>query len=103
MPRRRLWRVSRTNWVSHSVLVLLMDHIYQYPPAMNHTDYYSKKGWYSMLAQAVVGHKYLFRDLCISWPGSVLDTRVLANSCILKKVMSGELLQGEEQVSGKNH
>ena len=76
-------------------------HIPVTPPAMNHTDYYNRKGWYSMLVQAVVDHNYLFRDLCIGWPGSVHDARVLANSCIFKKVMSGELLQGEVQVSGK--
>ena len=35
----------------------LMDHIYKNnvtPPAMNHTDYYSRKVWYSMLVQGVV-------------------------------------------------
>ena len=62
-------------------------HIPVTPPAMNHTNYYSWKGWYSMLVQAVVDHNYLFRDLCIGWPGSVHDARVLANSSIFKKVM----------------
>ena len=46
-------------------------HIPITPPAMNHTDYYNRKGWYSVLLQAVVDHNYLFRDLCIGWPGSV--------------------------------
>ena len=46
---------------------------------MNHTDYYNRKGWYSMLVQAIVDHNYLFRDLCIGWPGSVHDARALAN------------------------
>ena len=40
-------------------------HIPISPPAMNHTDYYNRKGWYSMLLQAVVDHNYLFRNLCI--------------------------------------
>jgi len=52
--------------------------------------------------QAVVDHNYLFRDLCIGWPGSVHDARVLANSSVFWKVTSGELLQGEElQVQGQ--
>ena len=55
-----------------------------------------------MLIQAVVDHNYLFRDLCIGWPGSVHDARVLANSALYKKVTGGELLQGEEiQLQGQ--
>ena len=55
------------------------------PPAMNHTDYYNRKGWYSMLVQVVVDHNYLFRDLCVGWPGSSHDARVFANSTLFKK------------------
>ena len=57
-----------------------MDHIYKYnvtPPAMNHTDYYNRKVWYSMLVQAVVNHNYLFKDIHIGWPGRVHNARVL--------------------------
>ena len=38
-------------------------HIPVRPPALNHTDYYNRKGWYSILVQAVVDHDYLFTDL----------------------------------------
>ena len=67
-------------------------HIPVTPPAMNHTDYYNSKGWYSMLVQALVDHNYLFRDLCISWPGSVHYARVVANSSLFRKVNGGEFL-----------
>ena len=60
-------------------------HIPVTPPAMNYTDYYNRKGWYSMLVQAVVDHNCLFRDICIGWPGSIHDTRVLANSFLYTK------------------
>ena len=38
-------------------------HIPVRPPALNHTDYYNRKGWYSIIVQAVVDHNYLFTDL----------------------------------------
>ena len=45
-------------------------HIPVTPPAINHTDYYNRKGYYSIL-QAVVDHNYLFGDICVGWPGSI--------------------------------
>ena len=69
-------------------------HIPVRAPAMNHTDYYNRKGWYSIIVQAVVDHNYLFRNVYIGWPGSVHDARVLANSLLYSKASSGEILQG---------
>ena len=66
------------------------------PPASNHTDYYNRKGWYSVLLQGVVDQNYLFTDICIGWPGSVHDARVLANSCIYKKASQKQILCGKE-------
>ena len=54
------------------------------------------RAWYSIIAQAVVDHGGLFRDLCIGWPGSVHDAHVFSNSKLYSKVNSGELLQCEE-------
>ena len=48
-------------------------HIPITPPAMNHTDYFNRKGFYSMVVQTVVDHNLLFTDLCIGWPGSLYD------------------------------
>ena len=63
------------------------------PLAMNHTDYYNYcKGWYLIIAQAVVDHHGLFTDLCIGWPGSVHNACVLSNSTLYTKVTNGELL-----------
>ena len=78
-------------------------HIPITPPAMNHTDYYNRKGWYSMLLQAVVDHNYLFTDVCVGWPGSVHDARVLANCSLYQKASERKVLCGESvTVSGTN-
>ena len=67
-------------------------HIPVRPPALNHTDYYNRKSWYSVILQAVVDHKYLFRDVYIGWPGSVHDARVLSKSYLYHKLKNGQLL-----------
>ena len=59
------------------------------------SDYYNCKGWYPIITQAVIDHHGLFTDLCIGWPGSVHDTRVLSNSTLHTRIINGELLQGD--------
>ena len=68
---------------------------------MNHTDYYNRKGWYSVILQAVVDHQYLFRDINVGWPGSVHDARVLAHSALFRKAEEGTILNGQSrQIEG---
>ena len=67
-------------------------HIPIAPPALNHTDYYNRKGWYSVVLQAVVDSNYLFRDVCVGWPGSVHNARMFANSGIYKKLTNEKIL-----------
>jgi hypothetical protein len=61
-------------------------------PAHLHTDYYNRKGWYSMLVQAIISYDYRITDVCIGWPGSVHDARVFVHSGVYSKVVQGELL-----------
>ncbi|XP_075053822.1 uncharacterized protein LOC142139861 [Mixophyes fleayi] len=55
-------------------------HIPIIAPTDNHADYYNRKGWHSIILQAVVDHNYCFTDVFIGWPGHSHDARVLANS-----------------------
>ena len=77
---------KRKNWAIDGC------HIPVRQPALNHTHYYNRKGWYSVILQAVVDDKYLFRDVMVGWPGSVHDARVLSKSQLYRKVVGKEVL-----------
>ena len=67
-------------------------HIPIIAPAENALDYYNRKGFHSVILQAVVDHEYKFLDVCVGWPSSVHDARVLGNSKIYAKCESGSFL-----------
>ena len=54
-------------------------------PDESAADYYNRKGYYSIVVQALVDHCGLFMDVCIGWPGKVHDARVFANSSLYHK------------------
>ena len=66
-------------------------HIPIQTPVENHTDYVNRKSYHSILMQAVVDARYLFRDVVIGWPGSVHDARVLSNSELYNLGLQGKL------------
>ena len=72
-------------------------------PELNHTDYYNRKGWFSIVVQAIVDHNYIFRDICVGWPGSVHDARIFANSLIYEKITNDRMLEreGYRMIEGK--
>ena len=60
-------------------------HIPILAPWESHLEYVNRKGYHSILMQAVVDCNYLYRDVVIGWPGSIHDARVFSNSAIYKK------------------
>ena len=54
-------------------------------PHLYPVDYFNRKGFYSIVLQAVVDHKKKFLDVCVGWPGSTHDSRVLVNSNLYNK------------------
>ncbi|XP_046855892.1 protein ANTAGONIST OF LIKE HETEROCHROMATIN PROTEIN 1-like [Xenia sp. Carnegie-2017] len=78
-------------------------HIQIVAPSNSAQDYYNRKGFYSIVLQAVVDHQYRFTDICIKWPGRVHDARVLSNSGVFAKAEAGKLFQdGGKEICGCN-
>lgn len=60
-------------------------------PDRSSSDYYNRKGYYSIIMQARVDFRGLFMDVYIGWPGKVHDARVFVNSLLYSKGMEGKL------------
>ena len=48
-------------------------------------DYFNRKGFYSIVLQAVIDHNKKFLDICVGWSGSTHDSRILTNSSLYNK------------------
>lgn len=66
-------------------------HIPILKPQESASDYYNRKGYYSIIVQALVDFRGLFLDVYIGWPGKVHDARVFINSSLYNKGNSGTL------------
>lgn len=54
-------------------------------PHLFPVDYFNRKGFYSIVLQAVVDHEKKFLDICVGWPGFTHDSRILINSNLYNK------------------
>ena len=67
-------------------------HIPILKPKNSPSDYYNRKGYYSILMQAVVDSRGRFIDVNIGWPGKGHDARVFVNSSFYQLQNDGKLL-----------
>ena len=64
-------------------------------------DYYNRKGFHSIVLQALVDHEYKFMNIFVGWPGSCHDARILANSAVFAKGEAGDLVPDtKRRISG---
>ena len=82
-------------YTAHVPILSHGTHVPILAPTENHADYVNRKGYHSVVMQAVVDSKYLFRDIVIGWPGSVHDARVLSNSKIFNIGEQNKLLPAD--------
>ncbi|XP_053497244.1 uncharacterized protein LOC128617975 [Ictalurus furcatus] len=66
-------------------------HIGILAPRDSPADYYSCKGFYSVILQGVVDHCLRFWNINVGWPGKVHDARVFGNSSLYKRSQRGTL------------
>jgi hypothetical protein len=73
-------------------------------PMESHVEYVNRKGYHSILMQAVVDSRYLYRDVVIGWQGSVHDAMVFSNSEIFKKGNENKLFPPDlnEEINGED-
>ena len=68
-------------------------------PQESPTDYQNRKGWHSVILQALVDDVGNFLDICVGWPGRVHDPRVLHNSQLYTKGERGDLFEDRTAIT----
>jgi hypothetical protein len=62
-------------------------HIQIPQPDVDAPSFYCRKGYHSVILQAVCTSKLYFTDIYVGWPGSVNDARVWRNCPLYQKLM----------------
>lgn len=65
-------------------------------PPNNPRDYFNRKGYYSIILQAVVDSYGQFIDVTVGWPGSVHDARIFTNSRIYDRMQNNSLFPDQK-------
>ncbi|KAG6927247.1 hypothetical protein G0U57_010146, partial [Chelydra serpentina] len=53
------------------------------------SQYINRKGYFSMVLQALVDHKGRFTNINVEWPGKVHDARIFRNSGLFRRLQEG--------------
>ncbi|GBC35406.2 protein ANTAGONIST OF LIKE HETEROCHROMATIN PROTEIN 1-like [Rhizophagus irregularis DAOM 181602=DAOM 197198] len=78
-------RFKRIREFSNIIGAIDGSHIPIKAPHLFPVDYFNRKGFYSIILQAVVDHEKKFLDICVGWLGSTHDSRILVNSDLYNK------------------
>ncbi|XP_053871665.1 uncharacterized protein LOC128830052 [Malaclemys terrapin pileata] len=75
-------------------------HIPILAPEHQATDYINRKGYFSMLLQALVDHKGRFTNINVGWPGKVHDACVFRHSGLFRKLEEGTFFPDQKITVG---
>uniref|UniRef100_A0A452HJ44 DDE Tnp4 domain-containing protein n=1 Tax=Gopherus agassizii TaxID=38772 RepID=A0A452HJ44_9SAUR len=64
-------------------------HIPILAPEHQGAQYINRKGYFSMVLQALVDHKGRFTNIHVGWPGRVHDARVFRSTTLFKRLQQG--------------
>uniref|UniRef100_A0A8C8R4N1 DDE Tnp4 domain-containing protein n=1 Tax=Pelusios castaneus TaxID=367368 RepID=A0A8C8R4N1_9SAUR len=62
------------------------------------TEYINRKGYFSMVLQALVDHKGRFTDINAGWSGKVHDARIFRNTGLYRKLQGGTAAVGDVEM-----
>ncbi|CAM4637537.1 unnamed protein product [Caretta caretta] len=63
-------------------------------------EYINRKGYFSIVLQALVDHKGRFTNINVGWPGKVHDVRIFRNSGLFQKLQEGTLFPDQKITVG---
>ncbi|XP_031327606.1 protein ALP1-like [Photinus pyralis] len=79
------FQYEKTTHIPNLIGAIDGTHIPILPPADGYRDFVNRKGWPSMILQAVVDHSYRFRNINCKSPGSSHDAAVFQQSVLFKQ------------------
>ncbi|CAM4633656.1 unnamed protein product, partial [Lepidochelys olivacea] len=75
-------------------------HIPILAPEHQAAEYINRKGYFSIVLQALVDHKGRFTNINVGWPGKVHDARIFRNSGLFQKLQEGSLFPDQKITVG---
>ncbi|CAM4462684.1 unnamed protein product [Lepidochelys olivacea] len=63
-------------------------------------EYINRKGYFSIVLQALVDHKGRFTNINVGWPGKVHDARIFRNSGLFQKLQEGTFFPDQKITVG---
>nr|XP_048681303.1 uncharacterized protein LOC125624539 [Caretta caretta] len=76
-------------------------HIPILAPAHLASEYVNRKGYFSMVLQALVDHRGCFIDINAGWPGKVYDAHVFRNTGLFGKLQAGTFFPDQKVTIGE--
>ncbi|CAM4681782.1 unnamed protein product [Lepidochelys kempii] len=75
-------------------------HIPILAPEHQAAEYINRKGYVSIVLQALVDHKGCFTNISVGWPGKVHDTCIFRNSGLFQKLQEGTFFPDQKITVG---